>query len=436
MNTAFLALDQTPPLSVPLRFFLTAPLFGLLACVLLYTEGSYIFMNRWTPNTLALTHLVTLGFITMVMFGALQQLLPILVIAPLPRPMLVSTTIHILLTLGTLSLVGGFLTGSTGMMRTALVLLGGAFLGFISILGYCLIRLKAQNPIITAIRLSVISLFVTAVIGLALGLIFGYHIVLPFPTILTDLHLTWGLIGWIGLLLIGIAYQVVPMFQITPHYPPAVTPWFIPLIFMSLIIWTPLYMLSELHKISVIIPQILLGLIGLGFSVFAIMTLKLQAQRLRSVPDITLNYWRLGMVCLLLSVILWVISLFSPVKIFSPILVVVLFLAGFVFSVIQGMLYKIVPFLIWLHLQNQQLEIINPVKIVKTPNMKQIIPDKLARRQFWVYCSALGLLIGAVQWPFILSQAASIVFFCSFLLLTYNLYQAVWLYQSVTHQMQ
>ncbi len=434
MNTAFLALDQTPPLSVPLRFFLTAPLFGLLASLLLFYDGPQLFISRWSPNTLALTHLVMLGFVTMVMFGALQQLLPILVIAPLPRPTLVSATLHILLTLGTLSLAAGFLISAPWMMRSAIVLLGLAFLGLISVLAYCLIPLKGKNPIVTAMRVAISALAVTAVLGIGLGMLFAYHIVLPFPTVLTDLHLTWGLIGWVGLLIMGIAYQVVPMFQITPHYPTALTPWFIPLIFLCLVFWTPLYILAELNKIPSIIPQILVGFMGLGLSVFAIVTLKLQAQRLRSIPDITLNYWRMGMVCLLLSVVLWLISVLSPVKTLSPMLLVVLFIAGFVLSVIQGMLYKIVPFLVWLHLQNQQLDVLTVIKVVKIPNMKQIIPDKLARRQFWVYVFALGLLIGAVLWPSALSQAAGIVLFCSFLLLTYNLYNAIWLYGTVSRR--
>ena len=59
---ALLAFEQGPPVAVPARFFLTAPLYLVLAGVLLAFEGQAVFASRWTPAALALTHLLTLGF--------------------------------------------------------------------------------------------------------------------------------------------------------------------------------------------------------------------------------------------------------------------------------------------------------------------------------------------------------------------------------------
>jgi hypothetical protein len=177
------------------------------------------------------------------------------------------------------------------------------------------------------------------------------------------------------------------------------------------------------------------GVIGLGLSVFAFTTLYLQSHRLRKLPDLTLNYWRVGMVCLLMTVggklagIIWPTLTTQPVY---EIILGVLFIAGFVLSVIQGMLYKIVPFLVWLHLQNRQLDILKTVHLVKLPNMKQVISEKWAQRQFWLYLIGLGLLLG-VGLPGV-AQLAGVVWFCSFLLLGYNLYSALWLYLSVNRQ--
>jgi len=145
------------------------------------------------------------------------------------------------------------------------------------------------------------------------------------------------------------------------------------------------------------------------------------------------------MVGLLLSVLFWLSGLLwsdlgkQP---FYPILLGVLFIAGFVLSVIQGMLYKIIPFLIWLHLQNQQLNILNPLKMIKTPNMKQVIPDSHAHFQFWVYMIALIALIGTVLQPPYLGNSAGLLLFGSFLGLTYNLYRAWWLYLKVSRKIR
>jgi len=437
VNTAHLTLEQTPPLSVPLRFFLTAPLFGLLAAGLLFYDGPLLLTNRWDSHTLALTHLFTLGFITMVMFGAMLQLMPVLAATPVPHPIWVSTVLHILLTLGTLSLAGGLISGSAFLMQSAIILLGFSFIGFISVIGYCLVRVKGRSAIITGMRLALSALVVTAILGVGLAMLFGYGMALPMPTVLTDIHLTWGGIGWIGLLVMGIAYQVVPMFQITPHYPPSVTRRLIPLIFVSLLLWTAFDILAVLDQVPSFVPLLFSGLIGVGVSLFALATIRLQILRLRKLPDVTLNYWRVGMIGLLLSVVLWFSGVLWPelaTQPFYPILLGVLFFVGFVSSVIQGMLYKIVPFLVWLNLQNQQLNILTVVNVKRIPNMKQIISDRQARRQFWVYLMALGLTIAAVLWPSGLSQAASILFMISFLILSYNLYSALWLYRKISRQ--
>ena len=68
---ALLSYDRSPPIAAPFRFFLTAPAFGILAGVLLIWAGPNAFLSRWTSEALALTHLVTAGFMLQAMLGAL-----------------------------------------------------------------------------------------------------------------------------------------------------------------------------------------------------------------------------------------------------------------------------------------------------------------------------------------------------------------------------
>ena len=75
MNIGLLSLQQAPPFSVPFRFFVTAPLFALAGCLLALIAGPELLISRWHPQLLALVHLFTLGVVTMVMAGALMQLL-------------------------------------------------------------------------------------------------------------------------------------------------------------------------------------------------------------------------------------------------------------------------------------------------------------------------------------------------------------------------
>ncbi|MFN3593975.1 MAG: hypothetical protein ACK4TK_04755 [Thiobacillaceae bacterium] len=90
MSQAGLSYEQAPPYGLPLRFFLTAPLFLLLAAV-----AAIPLAPDWTadPHTLAaiaLTHLLTLGFLGMVMQGALLQMLPVVIGAPVPATLWVA----------------------------------------------------------------------------------------------------------------------------------------------------------------------------------------------------------------------------------------------------------------------------------------------------------------------------------------------------------
>jgi len=65
-----------------------------------------------------------------------------------------------------------------------------------------------------------------------------------------------------------------------------------------------------------------------------------------------------------------------------------LFLLGFAASVVNGMLYKIVPFLAWFHLQTQ-----TGARAGTLPNMKEFLPDNQARRHFWLHLTALLWLL-------------------------------------------
>ena len=76
-----------------------------------------------------------------------------------------------------------------------------------------------------------------------------------------------------------------------------------------------------------------------------------------------------------------------------------LFMLGFAASVVSGMLYKIVPFLAWFHLKTQ-----TGAKVSAIPNMKEMIPDRLARLHFRLHLAALLLLLPA---PFLPKSAAA-----------------------------
>ncbi|MEW8431864.1 MAG: hypothetical protein G8D61_19225, partial [gamma proteobacterium symbiont of Ctena orbiculata] len=82
MKTTGLSLEQAPPITIPFKFFLTASLFVLAVGLVLAVGADKVFLTRWSPLALGITHLVTLGFLAQVMTGAMIQLQPVLAGSP------------------------------------------------------------------------------------------------------------------------------------------------------------------------------------------------------------------------------------------------------------------------------------------------------------------------------------------------------------------
>jgi len=426
LNTASLSLDQAPPISIPFRFFLTAPLFAIAAGLELLIFGGEMFISRWLPLTLGLTHLVTLGMLAMVMCGAMLQMLPVMVGSPVPRVVLVGTLTHVLLSVGTILLVISFATGSMNAMLVALSSLGIGFAVFIVAVGTALWRLVKPGATINGMKLAVIALAVTVVVGIVSAL--GYSGVANIKnlSLVTDIHLGWGILGWVGLLLLSVSFQLVPMFQVTPEYPNWMRGYLPHSIFIVLFLWL-LLRLGFVTVEWIYLPVTLaLGLVVVGYVLFSLVTLRLQYQRKRRVPDVTLLFWRLGMIMLAICALFWVSGVFySPIADahYYSILLGVGLIVGVAQSVINGMLYKIVPFLSWFHLQNRQMTLM--CVSVRVPHMKEFVTDKMAKRQFYLHLSALFVAAAAAVAPAWFARPAALLFITSNLMLLLNLAGAV-----------
>jgi hypothetical protein len=413
---ASLSFDQAPPISVPLRFFLTAPLFGVAGGLLLAFTGGSLFDSRWQPAALALTHLMTLGFMLLTMCGALLQILPVASGANVWRAHGVGWIGHVGLVAGTLLLVGGFLSGAPLLFRLGGPLLGATLAIYVVAVGVGLVLSSARGPTIVALRLAIVGLVITAGLGVALAAGFGWPLGLPLQT-LTSAHAAWGLLGWSLALVAGVAYLVVPMFQLTPPYKPGFA-YCWPLALVALCAgWTAVAFIAPGSALESVVGWSLSGLV----TAFAVVTLSLQRKRRRKVADSVFLFWRTGMASLIGASLLGAVRLtLDPGELAGRMdfLLGILMIGGVFTALINGMLYKIVPFIAWLHLQGV---------LAVPPNMHQMIPERMMRGQFRLYLSALGLLVAAVVVP-PLTLPAGLAFAASCLWLELNLARAMRLY--------
>ncbi len=236
-----LSFEQAPPISVPFRFFLTAPLFGAVAGLILALLGPETLASRWSRGALAMTHLIVVDFMLQAMCGSLLQFVAVVAGANIWRPSLVAAVVHPLITAGAIFLASAFLFEQPVLFLLAAGVFVAALGLFLTVMGIALLRTPAHSMSIHVLRLAVLGLLVTVVAGATLAVTLGLALTLP-PGVslpaLINVHVAWGLGGWALMLVIGVSYLVVPMFQLTPGYPA----WFTRLLpaglLAVLLIWT------------------------------------------------------------------------------------------------------------------------------------------------------------------------------------------------------
>ena len=368
-----LSLDQAPPLSVPLRFFLTAPAFGVLGGLALALGGAELWAVPLAGPAIAWVHLWTLGWLAMVMVGAFYQMIPVMIGGQVPWGFL-SKWVHGLLVVGVLGLVGFFqfwvpFLGWIGW--TALGVGLGLFLAQTSL---ALWRVKGEvRPTLSAMRLSLGSLAIVWVLGLARLV---EHLGGPgLPGPIRELHLMFGLVGWVGLLFLGVSFHLVPMFYVCPPIDSKTAFGLIRLIGFSLAL-TTLALASGVEG-----PWLLsTGALGVvGFWGYGIKMSRLVRQRRRKKIDPALGAVRVGFAWLSLASGLFVAGHLGLERALDGAGLVMLL--GFGLSFTHGMLYKILPFLVWFHRFSSQ---------IGQPGVP-LLGDILPQPRMWADCALLQL---------------------------------------------
>lgn len=357
-----LSYDAAPSFATPLRFFLTGPVFGIAAGVVLILMPE-ILESRWTPGALAITHLLTVGFMLMIMVGATFQILPVVIGTSLPRSGPLAVVVHACLLAGTISLSWGLGSTSPDILLVAVVLLGAGSTLFLAAAAYGMWYAPVTQASQRDMRLALLSQVVAITLGLALAMVLARDTPLPLLPML-KLHVGWAWLGGAGILLAATSWVVVPMFQITPAYPATMTRYWAITTCAALVLWSG----GILFDLAIVESLLISILIVLAAS-YVITTLRLQQRSRRSNPDATHRMFQFGM----LNIGAGIVCVLAAQYLESPLLPVlagILVIYGGFVSVMMGMLYKIVPFLAWLHLVQDG---------IKAPNMRKLQPDAPVR---------------------------------------------------------
>ncbi len=372
-NQNGLSLDQAPPLSVVLRFFFLGSLFGIAAGVLIFLYQTEIF-DASSTAALTLTHVLTLGVMLSFMFASLFQMLPVISGVKLTSPIKRANLLLYPFTLGVITLLLGFNFSTIDwFFPLSGLLLGGSL--FAIIIPMLLKLFNIENHSAASKGMSAALLFLGFVVLFALYLLAALsgYIEGSYYTQVKMAHYSFGLFGWIAVLIISISFQVIEMFYVTPAYPELVSrylPWgLFSLLLLSSVLalfYPLLWNLTELLLIVIL-------------TLYALLTLKRLTQRKRPLTDATVWFWRIGLSSLIISMLSIGMTLFTDILLFKPLSYI--FFVFFALSIVFAMFYKIVPFLTWFHLNSQGY--------FTAPMMHEVIHPKTAKKHLYIHLATI-----------------------------------------------
>jgi len=371
----------------------------LVAEVLLATGYADPLTGLRASGMLICTHLVTIGWLSLLMLGALYQFVPVITNTPLYSQRLPLYSL-IVIVLGLTAMLAGFLAlGGAGFLTTAWLPIGGSLVltGFM---------LGAINLAATLWRVRPLPLpagFVVFGLGFLLltglmGLGFAFTFALPRPPsflgALTgtglSLHIAAGLGGWFTLTVMGVSYRLLSMFMLAPDEPRQST-------YAALILTVTGLVLLLAAGLGEIWAGISLGwskpigatLTGLG--VLFYLADIVQFYRTRNRRHLELNSLA-AMVALSLFTLALVAGALATAGALDRLAGAIGYL--FVFGGLTGLglsqLYKIIPFLTWLEIFGSKLGK-GPV-----PRVQDLVNERRAKPMFALYFVTTMLASGAL----------------------------------------
>ncbi|BDQ04312.1 MAG: hypothetical protein KatS3mg036_0768 [Ignavibacterium sp.] len=385
-----IASAYSPPFRIVAKYFIAAIISFVIFNLLLTLNYEDISGHHFQPKILSVTHIATLGFITMIIFGAMFQLVPVVLEVKLFSTILAEVQFWIF-SLGIILLVYKFWHfGSALSFTLPAVLLNTAMLIFSVNIIASMVKVKKWNLTGTYLASSIFWLLTTAVAGLLLSI----NLDTPFIKLnhlqYLKLHVITAFVGWVGMVVMGVSFKLIPMFTLSHDYKLNLANWAVALINIGLlgVNWIMHYPDTQFYNVifgSVIFAGMLLYLIQISV---------IFRKRIRKKLDVGLKFTAISLFILGITTLLnFSFLFFNYENVINLTLVYgILFLVGFASTLIVGQMYKIVPFLVWYHKYSSK------VGIEKVPMLKDMFNEKLA--EYHLYLMISGLVISIISLSF------------------------------------
>lgn len=344
------------------------------------------------PETLVLVHVVAIGWLSLLMVGALLQFVPVLVGRPLVGGNYAAPAL-LLLIVGLVCLVAGFvaLSGAVDLPLVLLPLGGGALVaGFGLVLAILLASLLAARPLPLPARfvaLGLAALAGTILLGFCFTLaLSGVGAGSLLDRLVSDgvsLHATFGLGGWLSVTAIGVSYRLLTMFLLAPekerptsHAALQATGLAMGLLFIC-IAAVPFGLSGEAVLFAAALLLTLVAALLYGGDV-----LHIYRARKRKQAELNIRASFIAIAALLVAILLVNVPAMRDGD--GVAALVYLFVFGWLTGLGLAQLYKIVAFLTW-------LEAYGPIMgRAPIPRVQDLVEESRARILFMLYYGAVA----------------------------------------------
>ncbi|HOZ82972.1 MAG TPA: cytochrome C oxidase subunit I [Bacteroidia bacterium] len=412
---------KTTSYKVVLPFYIYAAFAFLLSAILLLTSSSAFTDHYFQPHILAITHLMALGWGTMIILGASHQLVPVLIEGKLYSNALAYAS-FILAGIGIPLLVYGFYVFN--MHNPAKW--GGRFIllsiiAYLINLGVSMSKSKKENIHALFVFTSALWLFLTGALGLALVYNFTYNMFPHDSLHYLPLHVHAGVIGWFLMLIIGVGSRLIPMFLISKYTNTKLLKWIFVLINGALISYILIFYFVKITEV-ILLPWLMLFT---GIALFIFYCYSAFKHRIRKQVDEPMKVSLLAVMLLMIPLLLLLISIVSAV-IFSQEDIALslsygfLIFFGWITAIILGMTFKTLPFIVWNKVYHKRSG------IGKTPNPKDLFSNTVFKLMSVAYIAGLLLFVtGSLMIHLLLIKCGAVLLLMAAALYVFNVLKVI-----------
>ncbi|HEY5675591.1 MAG TPA: hypothetical protein VIR81_02330 [Myxococcales bacterium] len=371
------------------------------------------------PPLLALVHLCVLGWLMPVAIGALHQLVPVVFEVPVRSERLAWTAFALYLA-GVPGLVAGFFLLDTSE-PAGLLLPVSATLTALALLLYAanLLATLARSARRTMTGAHVHAALSWLALAVALGALMAWNLRTPFLPIFhvaaLRAHAHVAALGFFGLLIMGVAYRLLEMFLLS-HGAPERAGWtgFFASNAAVLLLAASFFGAGDL----LLFAGVAAAAIGVG--AFALQVRAIFTRRMKRRVDVSWQHTATSIAYLALALAaggtLALVPLAEPWWDRLHLAYALLAIPGFIGTIVVGQLYKILPFLVWLHRFSAF------VGLKKVPAASELLAEAPKRLHYFVMHAGLVTLVAGVLADVpALRIAGSALFAASALLFARNL---------------